>query len=390
MGLMAVIPALPLYIEERFGLTDPAEVRQWTALAFGAAPFSAALCGPLWGLLGDRVGRKAMVVRAQLGVGVALALMPLASDPATLTALRVLQGLFAGYIAPAMALVSVDVPREYQGRILARLQLALALGLTIGPPAGAEMAAWFGRGTVFWMSSGLAFASVVPVALLVREDRSTLTSPRAPREGGGSDDRALARYGPIVALLALIFMLRFGTQMVEPFNALWVRELGPLQWLADGARAEFAVDRTTALVFTILAVGQLIATPWWGRRADRLGPLRSLVWVSLALAVILALASQVGTIEQYLGLRCVAALFLAGTTTLAYASVSRRIDPSRRSLAFSLVQSCMQLGLALGPLCGSVVAATAGLRGGFAVASGVLACTALGMWILRRYSPPTF
>ena len=92
MGLMAVIPMLPLYIEERFGLTDPQAVRTWTGIIYGAAPLTAALFGPIWGALGDRVGRKPMVLRAAFAVAVAMALMPLAPTPGWLAGLRVLQG----------------------------------------------------------------------------------------------------------------------------------------------------------------------------------------------------------------------------------------------------------------------------------------------------------
>ena len=268
MGLLAVIPALPLYLEQRFDIRDPDELKTWSAVVFGAAPMAAAVCGPFWGALGDRVGRKAMVVRAQLGVAVALLLMPLAPDLPSLALLRTVQGMFAGYVAPAMALVSVGVPAEKQSRVLARLQLALAMGLALGPVAGAEMAEHYGRAAVFWMSSGLAFASVVPVALLAREDRSQLRRP-----GRSSQSyRAVFAQRPIVALLLLLMLLRFALHMLEPFTVLWVRELGPLDWFARTGDAEFAVDETAALAFTILAAGQLVATAFWGGRRTGSGP----------------------------------------------------------------------------------------------------------------------
>ena len=169
--------------------------------------------------------------------------------------------------------------------------------------------------------------------------------------------------------------------MVEPFTALWVRELGPLSWFDD---PDSAVDRTTALAFTILAVGQIVATPLWGRCSDRSGPVRLLAFVALALAAVAFATGWVERIEAYLGLRCVAAVFMAGMTTLAYAGVTRRIEAGRRSLAFSLVQSATQLGLSIGPLCGSAVSAVTGLRYLWWVAGGVLALAAVGLRILRR------
>jgi MFS family permease len=75
---------------------------------------------------------------------------------------------------------------------------------------------------------------------------------------------------------------------------------------------------------------------------------------------------------------------MAGLMSLAYASVSKRVDAGRKALAFAFVQSGMLLGLALGPLFGSVVAAEAGLRGVFVTSSVLLAAAGLGLILLRR------
>ena len=171
--------------------------------------------------------------------------------------------------------------------------------------------------------------------------------------------------------------------MVEPFIALWVRELGPLPWLGTAGSPRVAIDRTTAVAFTILAVGQLLCTTTWGRLADRLGPARCLAMVTLALAVVVGCTSLVTGIEAYLGLRCVAAVFMASTMTLSYAAVARRVEPERKALAFGLVRSCMQIGLSMGPLLGSVVMRGTGLRGLFVVRGAFLGVSAAGMFAVR-------
>ncbi len=290
MGLMAVIPILPLYIEERFGISDPDTLRTWTGIIYGAGPFTAAVFGPLWGVLGDRVGRKPMVLRAAVAITIVMALMPLAPTPGWLTALRVLQGVFSGYVAPALALVSADVPRERQGRVISYLQVAMALGLFLGPPLGAEIAAWLGRESVFYVTSLLTALAVLPVALFAREHRGIRDPGPAPSllRDLGESSRQLLRNRLFAGLLVVLFLVRCGQHMAEPFIALIIRDLGPLQWILEGARdLEHAVDRTTALTFVILAVAQVFVTPLWGRLADRLGPLLCLSFVALCLSGIL-------------------------------------------------------------------------------------------------------
>ncbi len=59
------MPFLPLYIRE-LGVTDDGDIALWAGLALGVTPAVAALCGPLWGRVGDRFGNKILVQRSLL------------------------------------------------------------------------------------------------------------------------------------------------------------------------------------------------------------------------------------------------------------------------------------------------------------------------------------
>jgi DHA1 family multidrug resistance protein-like MFS transporter len=384
LGLMAVIPFLAPYLEERFGIHDPVELRRWTAVVFGAGPLAAALVGPFWGALGDRVGRRPMAIRSVLAIAVVMALLPLSPSPMAMVALRLLQGAFAGYVAPAIALVSADAPPERQGRTIAGLQVALAGGQLFGPFAGAEIAGLLGRAQVFYVTSGMCLLAVVPL-LFAREDRGRLPPPAARMlQAMAADLRSVVRQRAFVLMLALVVVLRLGLHMVEPFVERWVRELGPLPWVAArSAGHEHAVLRTAALMYAVLAVSQFVATPIWGRLADRIGPVLCLSIVALGLAAVFALTGTFVSIEEYLGLRVAASLFMAGGMTLAYAAASRRVDPRHKSLSFALVQSCIQLGISLGPIGGSWVVATASLRAAWWMAAALVGAAGIGMVVLR-------
>ncbi len=67
VGMMSFLPFFPTFLRE-LGVEGEAAVKTWTGIAFGAAPFSAALMGPIWGALGDRFGRKMMVLRSLLAI----------------------------------------------------------------------------------------------------------------------------------------------------------------------------------------------------------------------------------------------------------------------------------------------------------------------------------
>lgn len=79
-GLTVMVPLLPFYLEQ-LGASDPQSVRFWTGLALAAPAFSLGLASPLWGKLGDRWGRKWMVVRALFGLGVSVCCMGVVQTP---------------------------------------------------------------------------------------------------------------------------------------------------------------------------------------------------------------------------------------------------------------------------------------------------------------------
>lgn len=392
MGLMAVLPILPLFLREQFAIHDASTLAHWVSVVYGMAPLSAALVGPLWGAMGDRRGKKLMAIRANLAIALTTLLMPFAPSPLVLLVMRLVQGALAGYVAPSIALVSQDAPKGKHGLVIGMLQVALACGAFLGPLLGAEVSLLFGRSSLFFVTSGLSFVAALVLWWCARE------APIVPPALGStllgdlrSGLRELLQSRVFVALLLLVLLLRVGQNMLEPFLALFVTELGPQAWLAQWSRSPaHAMERTIAVAFAVLAVAQWLATPLWGHGGDRFGPLRCLYVLALALGALLCWTATVRTINQFLLLRTLAALLMAGSMTLAYAAVSKRVADARRTFAFSLVQSCMQLGFALGPLLGAQLAAHDGqvdYRVVFSAAGITCMAAGLGMIVLRRKAP---
>lgn len=98
IGLSLIIPFLPLYLRE-IGVTGREAVKIWSGLIFSAPFMVSAFLQPLWGMLGDRRGRKPMVVRAMLGLALANFLMGFAQTPLQVLILRFLQGSLSGFVA---------------------------------------------------------------------------------------------------------------------------------------------------------------------------------------------------------------------------------------------------------------------------------------------------
>ncbi|VFS82428.1 drug efflux system protein MdtG [Kluyvera cryocrescens] len=74
-----VMPFLPLYVEQ-LGVTGHSELNMWSGLVFSITFLFSAVASPLWGGLADRKGRKIMLLRSALGMGIVMLLMGLAQN----------------------------------------------------------------------------------------------------------------------------------------------------------------------------------------------------------------------------------------------------------------------------------------------------------------------
>lgn len=73
---------------------------------------------PVWGGIADHYGRKIMVLRATLGMGFFMAMVPFAPTPLWFACLIMLVGIFNGSTAASMALLVANTPPRRIGTAL--------------------------------------------------------------------------------------------------------------------------------------------------------------------------------------------------------------------------------------------------------------------------------
>ncbi len=105
IAMSLLLPFLPLYVEQ-LGVISHAAIVQWSGIAYGATFLAAAFVAPLWGRLGDRYGRKLMLIRASLGM---------VTSVWQLVALRLFVGIAGGYSSGSMILVATQTPKDKTG-----------------------------------------------------------------------------------------------------------------------------------------------------------------------------------------------------------------------------------------------------------------------------------
>lgn len=370
VAMTLLLPFLPLYVEQ-LGVSDHAAIVQWSGIAYGAVFFTAALTAPLWGRLGDRYGRKLMLIRASLGMAVAMSLIGMATDVWQLVGLRLLAGLLGGYSSGSTILIAAQTPKAKCGWALGVLSAGIMAGNLVGPVLGGVLPPLVGIRTTFLLAGAVIFVAFLGTALLIREDARP---PRAATREPGGQWSAIPDKRPVVVMLVTGLLLMVANMSIEPIISVYVAEL------VAPARVTFVAG----LVMSGAALGSILSSAHLGRLADRVGHWRVVIG-SLAVAAILLIPQAfVVSAWQLIALRFVMGIALGGLLP-CIASVIRHSVPEKIAggiLGYSV--SAQYAGQVLGPLGGGFVGGHFGMRTVFVGTAVLLAAGAIGNYLVEK------
>jgi len=358
-----ILPILPLIVRE-LGVVELRAVQRWSGAIFAAPFLFAALMTPVWGWVGDRTGRKLMVVRALVGLAIALFLMGFAATPHQLLALRIAQGMVSGFIPAAIALVSASAPRGELGYALGYLSSSQAGGIVVGPLVGGVLADVLGFRALFFVTAGIEAVAALGVFFLVHERRHAGSTSQHSML---ANMRVAARPPLPTAILGL-FLTQCSILLVQPFFALFVESLG----VRPGRLSSW-----TGILFGITGLATLLAAPRWGRVADRLGRRRTLLLAFAGGTLVFLLQSTARNVEHLLALRLLQGAFAAGMLPTLYAAMALHTPEVQRAGVMAFGSSATLLGGLAGPIVGGFLASQLGMRPVFLISTALFALNAL-------------
>jgi DHA1 family multidrug resistance protein-like MFS transporter len=368
IGLTLIAPFLPLYLQ-LLGVKSVEDVERWSGLVF-AAPFAVqALAAPIWGVAGDRYGRKLMVLRAMAGIGTTSMLSAFVRNVGQLVFLRAIQGGVSGFVAASNALVTASIPADRMGTALGVLQTSLTAGGIIGPLVGGALADLVGYRNVFLITGVACYAAAVIVLRGAHED----ARPAHARSGGPGVLANLGTFFRSPALRTtglLLCTTQIAIMSVEPIFVVYVSTLHV---------APDRVATVAGILFSVAGFSSMLGAPLWGRTADRAGGQRVLTLTLGGAAVAYAAQALASSPWDLFVFRAASGFFTGGMLPPLYSIVVRSTPQERLGGIMGLTSSAIMLGSVIGPLAGGFLSAAIGIRWVFVASAAVLAISALGV-----------
>ena len=350
-----VMPFMALYVEQ---LGAPQNKVEWYAgLAVSLSALTSALIAPVWGRLADRYGRKPMMVRASLVMTFTMGGLAFVPNVFWLLVLRILNGLFSGYVPNSTALIASQAPKNRSGYALGTLATGVIGGSLVGPLLGGVLAEILGIRQVFLLVGFILLICNLMTIFLVKEDFQPVTKAEvlSTRDLFSSiKDKQI-----LIGLFVTSMIIQVSAQSIAPILTLYIRHLGQTENLMF----------VSGLIVSALGFSSMLSSSTLGKIGDRIGNHRLLLialFYSFSMYVLCALAQnslQLGIVRFLYG-------FGTGALMPSINSLLTKITPREGiSRIFSYNQMFMNIGQVIGPFIGSAIATDLGYRSVFYVTS---------------------
>jgi DHA1 family tetracycline resistance protein-like MFS transporter len=274
IGFGIVMPVLPDIVMKlgHVDLPEATRIGGWLGVTYAVVQF---LTGPLMGNLGDRFGRRPVLLGALAGYAADYALIGFAPSLGWLFVGRALAGLFGASFGPAGAAIADMSTPDERARYFGMIGGAFGIGFVVGPAIGGLLGE-FGPRAPFHAAAALAALNLLFGLFLFPE-----TLERENRR-----PFSLARANPIGALFALGKLHGVLPLSLAAFFWQVAAMIYPVTW-AFFAIAAFGwtpgiIGGSLAAVGLLMAFGQIVVV---GPIVKRIGERASvLLGISAAIA----------------------------------------------------------------------------------------------------------
>lgn len=363
LGYGIIIPILYSYTQS-FGLTDVQ-----SGLLFSVFSLCQLLATPIIGKLSDKLGRKPLLIVSLAGTALSFVMMAFAKDIWMLFLARALDGITAGNIPVASAVISDSTEQKDRAKGFAIIGAAFGFGFVAGPVISA-FTYQISHALPFLIAAGVSLLAVVLTVAILPEThrhRGKASSVESFHFG-----RLLSAIGDVrvglTLLISLLYSFSFAmfTFAFQPFATKLVK-MTP---------AEISYTYVGLGVIGLIAQGFLIP-----KIVKKTGDLRLLTGSLFLATVGFLLLSQSASVSFF-----VASIFFYGLVgapvgPLIQSLLSKEVDASSQGSILGLNASYISIGTIVGPIVGGSLAAS-GLHTPFLASAGL--CLFCGVFALMH------
>ncbi len=367
IGLGIIWPLIPVYAVE-LGAGG-----FLVGLIIASFNISKTICSPFMGRISDRWGRKRFIVFGLIiyaGISVFYALP---EKPEFLILIRFLHGVASVMVVPiAMALAADIAPKHELGLYMGTLNMAVMIGLGIGPALGGTIRDHLGMNAAFYAMGGLALITCFLVMRFIPPDTETSvfkdTKPPLPV-------KKILAHRTVLGIVIMRFMAGSGQGAVYTFLPLLALEM-------NMTSSQVGIILTSNIF--LIAFLQRIC----GRLADRYNPKYFVISGTFAAGLTVLGMPFVEGFLMILGLNIL--MGMANGVSLPGGLVITGQLGRKMGMAslMSITDAAWSLGLIVSPILSGIILDVYGLPYVFIVGSGLIMTGGVIVSIfLRDYVP---
>lgn len=339
-----IMPFLSLYINT-LGNFSHQQLNFWSGIVYSGTFIVSAVVSPWWGKLADKKGRKPMILRAGIGMSIVIACMGLVQNVGQLLLLRMLQGVFAGFISNSNALVATETPKTNSGQALGTIASATTAGTLLGPLVGGALTSIFSYRVTFMITGGLLLICSVLVLFFVHEDDfKPVTAKKLDKASGVI--KSLRSPHLIFGLLLTTMIIQAANNSINPIVSLYVRQL-----LNGHGNVVFI----SGVIAALPGIATFLVASRFGALGDKIGTHKIIVAGFIAASIFFFLTAFVRNTVELGVLRFLVGFSDACLFPQVQTMLTKNSPAAVTGRIFSWNQSAMYIGNIVGPLLGSFV-----------------------------------
>ncbi|MDB6239666.1 MFS transporter [Lactobacillus amylovorus] len=339
-----IMPFLSLYINT-LGNFSHQQLNFWSGIVYSGTFIVSAVVSPWWGKLADKKGRKPMILRAGIGMSIVIACMGLVQNVWQLLLLRMLQGVFAGFISNSNALVATETPKTNSGQALGTIASATTAGTLLGPLVGGALTSIFSYRITFMITGGLLLLCSILVLFFIHEDDfKPVTAKKLDKASGVI--KSLRSPHLIFGLLLTTLIIQAANNSINPIVSLYVRQL-----LNGHGNVVFI----SGVIAALPGIATFLVASRFGALGDKIGTHKIIVAGFIAASIFFFLTAFVRNTVELGILRFLVGFSDACLFPQVQTMLTKNSPAAVTGRIFSWNQSAMYIGNIVGPLLGSFV-----------------------------------